>query len=108
VAEAIFAEGEHPALGIRSCLGLLRLGEQHGIPSVEAACQRAVSAGVPSYLGVQALLAGARNTAGGALTEAASVSSALVSADLPSVRHDNIRGADYYDPPVISRGGSVT
>jgi len=102
VAEAIFLEAEHVALGIRSCLGLLRLGEQHGIPSIEAACQRALSAGVPNYLGVQALLSGARNTASGPLTEAAPDPATLVSGDLPPVRHDNIRGAGYYAPPAAS------
>jgi transposase len=100
VAEAIFSEGEHPALGIRSCLGLLRLGEKHGIPSVEAACQRAVSAGVPSYLGVQALLAAQRNTEGAMLAEASCGCASPRTSDLPPVRHDNIRGAGYYAPPV--------
>lgn len=70
VAEAIFAEAEHVALGIRSCLGLLRLGEQHGVLSVEAACQRAVTAGVPSYPGVRALLSASANTAGQARGDA--------------------------------------
>jgi transposase len=99
VAEAIFAQAEHGAVGIRSCLGLLRLGERHGVPAVEAACQRAVAAGVPSYLGVQALLAQDTNSPGGARDQAAGDATAVVVPELPPVRHDNIRGAAYYAPP---------
>lgn len=91
VAEAILSRSEHPELGYRSCLGLLRLSEKHGNPQMEAACQQALCLGATSYQGVKALLDTPTNTAG----------APPVVPDLPSVRHDNIRGASYYAPPVI-------
>ena len=88
VAEAILLRVEHPALGYRSCLGLLRLYEKHGGPQMEAACEQALSLGATSYQGVKALLDTPRNTAG----------ALPVAPEAPPVVHDNIRGASYYAP----------
>ncbi len=90
VAEAILSRSEHPELGYRSCLGLLRLSEKHGNKQMEAACQQALCLGATSYQGVKALLGTLANTP-----------APPVAPDLPPVRHDNIRGANYYAPPVV-------
>jgi len=90
VAEAILSRSEHPQLGYRSCLGLLRLSEKHGTPQMEAACQQALCLGASSYQGVKTLL--------GTLANAAAPP---VAPDLPVVHHDNIRGASYYAPSLV-------
>jgi transposase len=86
VAEAILAAGAHPQLGFRSGLGLIRLSRMNGAARTEAACKRALDIGAPTYRCVKTILAN------------------RAEADLPQqtetrrepVRHDNIRGADYY------------
>jgi transposase len=90
VAEAILSRSEHPELGYRSCLGLLRLSEKHANSQMEAACQQALTLGATSYQGVKALLSTLANTV-----------APPVAPDLAPVRHDNIRGASYYTPPLV-------
>ena len=91
VAEAILLHPEHPALGYRSCLGLLRLHEKYGTPRMEAACQQALCVGATSYQGVKALLDRPGSPAGTTPNPP----------ELPPVRHDNIRGASYYAPSAV-------
>src|SRR5450756_1780531 len=49
LAAAIMASRPHPALGFRSCLGVLRLEGKYGAARLEAACAQALSAGGRSY-----------------------------------------------------------
>jgi len=46
----------HPQQAYRSCLGLLRLGDRYGQERLEAACRRALPAGIASYKGVKNIL----------------------------------------------------
>jgi transposase len=80
----IFGQRAHEEEGYRACLGLLRLGNQHGSGPLEAACREALERGNLGYRAVQAILA----------TE-----TTAAQADLPApVVHENIRGAAYYQP----------
>lgn len=86
VVEAILSRGPHPECGRRSCLGLLRMGRQYGQERLEGACKRALGLGSPTRKTVQALLKnGMDKTLPAAEPEAR------------RVRHDNIRGGDYFD-----------
>jgi transposase len=86
VAAAILARGPHPESGRRACLGLVRLGEQHGSERLEAACGRALAIGNPTYKSVNAILKSGLDKA------------RLVEEVEPQrVTHENIRGGDYFD-----------
>ena len=80
VVEQILAARQHPEQGYRACLGILRLGEQHGPARLEAACIRAVELGAFSYKGIRSLLAGEPNPPN----------------EPAPLNHPNIRGAGYY------------
>jgi transposase len=86
VAEAILGGQTHPQLGFRSCLGLIRLSRVYGLARTEAACQRSLQIGAPTYRCVKTVLA---NRA-----EAVPIQPAPPQKE--PVRHENIRGADYY------------
>lgn len=86
VVEAILRSRPHPEQGYRACLGLMRLGRNHGAERLEAACQRAQSLGAESYRTVKNILR-----------------SGLDRQPLPASgpepglpRHENIRGAACY------------
>lgn len=86
VAAAILSRGPHPESGRRACLGLVRLGEQHGSERLEAACGRALAIGNPTYKSVKAILKSGLDKA------------RLVEEVEPQrVSHENIRGGDYFD-----------
>ncbi len=53
---AILASRPHPEQGYRSCLGLLRLGQQYAARRLEAACARALALQATSYKSVQSIL----------------------------------------------------
>ena len=86
LAAAIMASRPHPALGFRSCLGVLRLGEKHGTARLEAACARALAAGGTSYRSVRSIL---ERGLDGAPAEAGAAP--------PQLTHANLRGPGYYD-----------
>jgi len=56
VVQALLASRKHPQQAYRSCLGLLRLGECYGQDRLEAACHRALPAGIYTYKGVKNIL----------------------------------------------------
>jgi len=75
----------HPEQAYRSCLGLLRLGDRYGQERLEAACRRALPAGIHSYKGVKNILDAKLDQV--ELEEP----SAIVPAS-----HENVRGQEYY------------
>jgi transposase len=86
LVEEMLAARAHPVQGYRACLGVLRLGRQHGATRLEAACARALALGTLSYQSIKSILA-----------------HRLESQPLPStpvayapIRHAHIRGAHYY------------
>jgi transposase len=86
VVAAILGHRTHPETGRRACLGLMRLGERHGVERLEAACTRALAINNPRYKSVEAILRSGLDRV--PLKEAAEVKPVL---------HDNIRGGAYFD-----------
>lgn len=86
VAEAILRSRAHPEQGFRACLGLLRLSETYGEQRAEAACKKALALCAPNYKSVKAILQNGMDRLPDKTQEA----------QVPSVEHDNIRGAHYY------------
>lgn len=76
----------HPEQGFRSCLGLLRLGKEHTIVRLEAACSRALAINTPSYRSVKSILENGLDKM--PLPESAAAA--------PAVMHENVRGPEYY------------
>jgi len=79
----------YPEQGYRGCLGVLRLGEDHGAARLELACARALRTGGTSYRSVAAIL-----------RHHLEAQPAAVPLPEPApLHHENIRGADYYGTP---------
>jgi len=88
VVERILAGNRHPEQGYRSCLGIIRLGDQYPHARVEAAAERAVALNVCTYQSMKAIL---KNN----LDSQAPVTP---SAPPPPVDHPNLRGSGYFVP----------
>jgi transposase len=56
LAEAIMARKEHPELGYRSCLGILRLAKKFSDARLESACNRALAIRGLSYKSMKSIL----------------------------------------------------
>lgn len=86
LVDEILRSRPHPEQGFRSCLGIMRLGKKYGADRLEAACMRALAIRALSYRSVESILR-----------------KGLDRQPLPSrpvllapLRHDFLRGADYY------------
>jgi transposase len=86
LVELMLADKPHPEMGYRSAMGLIRLGRRYAIERVEAACTRALHAQAYRYKSVESILATG-------LDRQPLPQSALPCSPL---RHDNLRGAEYY------------
>jgi transposase len=86
VATLIMNSRQHPELGFRSVLGLIRLGEKYGRERLNAACLRAIQIGSPTYTSVKSILA----------TGLDRRVKEHESGENQSVSHANIRGGGYY------------
>ncbi|WP_200176922.1 IS21 family transposase [Ectothiorhodospira shaposhnikovii] len=76
----------HPQQGFRSCLGILRLGEQYGSDRLEAACQRALKMNACYYKHLASILD--RGLDRQPIPESPNLT-------LPTT-HDHLRGPNYY------------
>jgi transposase len=56
LVERILASNRHPEQGYRSCLGIIRLGQQYPQPRMEAAAQRALAMHACRYQSLKAIL----------------------------------------------------
>ena len=83
----ILAEKPHPEMGYRSCLGIIRLAEQYSASRMEAAADRALLTGACRYQSVKSILKNSLDQ------QPLTASPALP----PSLAHDNIRGAEYFE-----------
>jgi len=83
--QALLDSRKHPQQAYRSCLGLLRLAKRHGEDRLEAACRRALPAGIISYKGV-------KNILDAKLDQVESEEPSTVVPD----SHENVRGQSYY------------
>lgn len=90
LVRAILVERPHPEHGLRSCRGLKSLARLYALGRIEAACERALVAGARSYTNVESILK--RGLDQQPLTE-----SVQSDKPRPSLDHENIRGADYYN-----------
>ena len=85
LVQALMESRKHPQQAYRSCLGILRLGNHYGQDRLEAACHRALAAGIYSYKGVKNILDAKLDQH--PLDEPPAV--------VPPA-HENIRGQEYY------------
>ena len=86
LVQRISGSSLHRQQALRSCLGLVRLGQSYPIQRLEAACARALRLNACSYKSVQSIL----KTGMDRLEEAQH-------APVSPVIHDNLRGPDYFD-----------
>lgn len=88
VAESIMASRRYPEQGYRSCLGVMRLGEKYGKERLEAASERVLVIGSPSYKTIKSILENGLDKQ--PMLPRTQGSTAKVPA------HENIRGPEYY------------
>jgi transposase len=90
VVEQMLKRYVNPEQAYRACLGLMRTAEKYGALRMNAACQRALAAGVvggPQRRAIEAILK--RGLDQQTAPDAPKRSSPL--------QHENVRGGDYYD-----------
>lgn len=85
LVDVVMRSRRHPEQGFRSCIGILRLAGTHGPERLEAACERALEIGAPSYSSVASIL---RNNLDRRTPQRAT--------DGPAIDHGNIRGPRYF------------
>lgn len=85
LVERLMRNRPHPEQGYRSSLGILSLERRFGRERLEAACDRALTHNTVSYASVKSILVTG--------LDKAAMDPATVT---PTPRHDNIRGAAYY------------
>jgi hypothetical protein len=85
LVQVLLASRKHPQQAYRSCLGILRLAKGYGEDRLEAACRRALPAGICSYKGV-------KNVLNAKLDQVEPEEPSTV---VPET-HDNVRGQAYY------------
>jgi transposase len=85
----ILASKPHPEMGYRACLGILRLAKTYSDQRLEAASQRALQLQACSYSSLRSILTRSLDRQTTLARESGK----------PGPRHENVRGADYYDPP---------
>jgi transposase len=88
-AQVILETKPHPEMGYRSCVGMLRLAKAYSTERLEAARQRALQLQAFSYRSLSSILKNSLDRQ--ILLEPES--------NQAGPRHENVRGADYYDPP---------
>jgi len=83
--EAALASRTHPQQAYRSCLGILSLARRYTQERLEAACARALPAGIHTYKGLENILEARLDQMP---TEEPT--------SIPLASHANIRGLSYY------------
>jgi hypothetical protein len=89
LVEAILAAKRHPEMGYRSCLGILRLAKTYPAERIEAAARRCLRARAYNCQSMDSIL---KNQ----LDRLPLPGDPPIQ---PTVDHENIRGADYFDSP---------
>jgi transposase len=84
--EQVLSSKSHPHQGFHAALGLRSLAKGYGKDRLEAACHRALRLGAVSYTSLRSMLQ--RGLESQPIPE--------VPEPLPSLDHDNVRGAAYY------------
>jgi transposase len=83
---AVLESRLHPQQAYRSCLGILGLAKRYTNPRLEAACRRALPAGIRSYRGIHNILENKLDQL-----------ERDQPPDKPLPAHANIRGEGYYN-----------
>jgi transposase len=89
VIRTILASKPHPEMGYRACLGILRLAKTYSAERLEAASLRALHLQACSYSSLRSILKRSLDRQ----------TTLELEAGKPGPRHENVRGAGYYDPP---------
>jgi hypothetical protein len=89
VVRTILESKPHPEMGYRACLGILRLGKTYSNQRLEAASQRALNLQACSYQSLKSILKRSLDQQ----------TAPPLESGRSGPRHENVRGADYYDPP---------
>jgi transposase len=87
VFDRIMAGKRHPEQGYRSCLGILRLGDQYPKERLEAAARRAVALNACSYQSMKSILKLNLDT----------LPAEPPTEVKPPLNHPNLRGPEYFD-----------
>lgn len=88
LTELVLLKRAHPQQAYRTLLGILRLGKSYGNARLEAACSRALYINSLSYKSIESILKNGLDQK--PLPE--------TNSKKESIRHMNIRGADYFKP----------
>jgi len=89
VIRLILASKPHPEMGYRACLGILRLAKTYSDQRLEAASQRALQLQACSYSSLRSILKRSLDKQ----------TTLELESGKPGPRHENLRGAGYFDPP---------
>jgi transposase len=89
VIRTILASKPHPEMGYRACLGILRLAKTYSAERLEAASLRALHLQACSYSSLRSILKRSLDRQ----------TTLELEPGKPGPRHENVRGAGYYDPP---------
>jgi transposase len=89
VVRTILESKPHPEMGYRACLGIMSLGKTYTHPRLEAASQRAVQLQVCSYQSLKSILKRGLDRQ----------TTLALESDRSGPKHENVRGAHYFDPP---------
>ncbi|MEO8131383.1 MAG: IS21 family transposase [Bryobacteraceae bacterium] len=89
VIRLILAGKPHPEMGYRACLGILRLAKTYSNERLEAASQRALQLQACSYSSLRSILKRSLDKQ----------TTLELEPGKSGPRHENLRGAGYYDPP---------
>lgn len=88
MVQKIMEKYPHPAQGIRSCLGLIKLEKSYG-HRLENACQRALAINATSYKEIESIL---KNN-----LDQCSLPEEKEAHPITEVIHDNVRGRNYFN-----------
>src|SRR5271165_55872 len=89
VIGTVLATKRHPEIGYRACLGIMRLGKTYSNERLEAASKRALELDACSYQSLKSILKRSLDRQ----------TSLPLEPERPGPRHENIRGAQYFNPP---------
>lgn len=89
VVRTILENKPHPEMGYRACLGIMRLAKTYSNQRLEAASQRALQLQACSYTSLRSMLKRS-------LDHQTTIE---IEPERPGPKHENVRGAKYYDPP---------
>ena len=89
VISTVLETKRHPEVGYRACLGIMRLGKTYSNERLEAASKRALELGACTYQSLKSILKRSLDRQ----------TTLPLEPERSGPRHENVRGARYYDPP---------